>query len=338
MGSSQDQWNKENYDSLSIRVPKGTREVFRQRCAERGVSMNNIVAEAIERFISDTSGMLPKKDFDEYLDSLFEDDTVLNAIIKYERYQDDSWKDNQWRVWPDLSAPIRQLRPTYAPIEGPIFDISPRVIDHTCILLPIASGEEALEHPLNILKRYRYMPKSYLLRAAVNGEHGLGNGWLQQIQSSDAKTIDAGGKPLSQEILAEAADHYSRHQAEKRYIHMDSVWLSAPALYLDFMHQGRNPYYYIPNGIGIDPGVYSGHPWCELFGLPESTVLLTPVKNFTLMVGNPATLIADYNTADKCFKDVLMLELDVAAYVELPDVCVLIENVQVPERPKNLAE
>ena len=336
MGSSQDQWNKENYDSLSIRVPKGTREKFREICAEKGVSMNNVVADAIERFIDDSTGFVPKADLNEYLASLF-DDKPLSEIIQFDIYRDGVWKDRKWRLWPDLSLPIRTMRSRSDPL-GPIIDGSPHILHHKRIQIPIVSGEEALEHPLNILKRYRYMPKNYLLRAAVNGDHGFGDGWLQQIQSSDAKTIDAGGNPLSQEILAEAADHYSMHQMEKRYIHMDSVWLSSPDLYLDFMHQDRNPYYYIPNGIGIDPGLYSSHPWCELFGLPESTVLLTPVKNFTLMVGNPATLIADYNTADKCFKDVLMLELDVAAYVELPEVCVIIENIQVPERPRLLAE
>ena len=44
-------YNKKNYDVIAVRVPKGTREAFKAKCASAGVPQAQIIKKAIEEFL-----------------------------------------------------------------------------------------------------------------------------------------------------------------------------------------------------------------------------------------------------------------------------------------------
>lgn len=44
-------YNKRNYDVIAVRVPKGTRDTFKAKCAAEGVPQAQIIKKAIEEFL-----------------------------------------------------------------------------------------------------------------------------------------------------------------------------------------------------------------------------------------------------------------------------------------------
>lgn len=52
--ASKNKWNAKAYDRISAFLPKGMRDEFKAACAARGVSMNEVVREAVERFLLET--------------------------------------------------------------------------------------------------------------------------------------------------------------------------------------------------------------------------------------------------------------------------------------------
>lgn len=47
------QYAKDNYDRISVFVPKGTREKWKAIAAERGQSLNTLVVEAVNTYLKD---------------------------------------------------------------------------------------------------------------------------------------------------------------------------------------------------------------------------------------------------------------------------------------------
>ena len=45
-------YNKKAYDRISVVVPKGMGEAFKQKCAELGVSQAQIIKQAVEEFLA----------------------------------------------------------------------------------------------------------------------------------------------------------------------------------------------------------------------------------------------------------------------------------------------
>lgn len=45
-------YNKKAYDRISVVVPKGLGEAFKQKCAELGVSQAQIIKQAVEEFLA----------------------------------------------------------------------------------------------------------------------------------------------------------------------------------------------------------------------------------------------------------------------------------------------
>lgn len=46
-------WNAKNYDRMSIVLPKGQKDLLKAACAEAGVSMNSVFADAASRFLAE---------------------------------------------------------------------------------------------------------------------------------------------------------------------------------------------------------------------------------------------------------------------------------------------
>ncbi len=44
-------YNAKAYDSISVRVPKDTKEVFAEICAANGHTMNGVIGEAVKAYI-----------------------------------------------------------------------------------------------------------------------------------------------------------------------------------------------------------------------------------------------------------------------------------------------
>ena len=45
-------YNKKAYDRISVVVPKGMGEAFKQKCAELGVSQAQVIKQAVEEFLA----------------------------------------------------------------------------------------------------------------------------------------------------------------------------------------------------------------------------------------------------------------------------------------------
>ena len=45
-------YNKKAYDRISVVVPKGMGEAFKQKCTELGVSQAQIIKQAVEEFLA----------------------------------------------------------------------------------------------------------------------------------------------------------------------------------------------------------------------------------------------------------------------------------------------
>ena len=47
-------YQKEKYDDIKLRVPKGKREVYRQEAAKRGMSLNKMFEAALDEYLGGT--------------------------------------------------------------------------------------------------------------------------------------------------------------------------------------------------------------------------------------------------------------------------------------------
>ena len=45
-------YNQKAYDRISVVVPKGMGEAFKQKCAELGVSQAQVIKQAVEEFLA----------------------------------------------------------------------------------------------------------------------------------------------------------------------------------------------------------------------------------------------------------------------------------------------
>ena len=50
---AKDKYNKKTYDQISIRVPKGERERFKEAADKRGLSLAQLIRKAVELYISE---------------------------------------------------------------------------------------------------------------------------------------------------------------------------------------------------------------------------------------------------------------------------------------------
>lgn len=46
-----DRYNAKTYDSLLVRLPKGTKEVFQSFCQSNGDTMNGVIVKAVQQYI-----------------------------------------------------------------------------------------------------------------------------------------------------------------------------------------------------------------------------------------------------------------------------------------------
>ena len=50
---AKDKYNKKTYDQISIRVPKGERERFKEAADKRGLSLAQLIRKAVELYITE---------------------------------------------------------------------------------------------------------------------------------------------------------------------------------------------------------------------------------------------------------------------------------------------
>lgn len=50
---AKNRWNAKAYDRVSVLLPKGMRDAFKAACLERGISMNAVIRDAVERFLDE---------------------------------------------------------------------------------------------------------------------------------------------------------------------------------------------------------------------------------------------------------------------------------------------
>nr|DAP12010.1 MAG TPA: hypothetical protein [Bacteriophage sp.] len=48
-----DRWNKKNYDSTVVRLPKGMKERLKAACEKDGISMNSIFVKAAKDYLGE---------------------------------------------------------------------------------------------------------------------------------------------------------------------------------------------------------------------------------------------------------------------------------------------
>ena len=49
-----DRWKAANYTRVNIYLPKGDAAVYKQKCAERNISLSDVPKQAIYKFLGDT--------------------------------------------------------------------------------------------------------------------------------------------------------------------------------------------------------------------------------------------------------------------------------------------
>ena len=48
------EFNKANYDKITLSVPKGTKQIWKEEAAKRGFSLTELVTRSIEAFVSES--------------------------------------------------------------------------------------------------------------------------------------------------------------------------------------------------------------------------------------------------------------------------------------------
>lgn len=54
-------WNKQNYDTYTVSLPKGMKAELKAACAKLDISMNSVFVDAAQRLIAGTEGKMKYK-------------------------------------------------------------------------------------------------------------------------------------------------------------------------------------------------------------------------------------------------------------------------------------
>lgn len=336
---SRKKWNKENYDTILVNIPKGKKEDFKEKCAKEGISMNSFFNNAIQDFL----------DRDQGFASIIGEVTphVLPDVhIRELQYDPNIWLDKEWRMWPELSLARRTMRPASAPVTDntPVLDLSPIKLHPVRLTFYIQAFSET--DPQETIQTNSSRIAQLTWNACMNGYEDNSqkmDGWLSQIKHGGGTILNREGADISWNALEEAASNFRK--LNPRTDLKDSLWICDTSIALSGRCELAKAMTYPDQETAMKHFATdeerlnnpSGFKWTDCVFLEEGSILLIDPRNLVLMTGNTDMHILKDAPGLPEGRHLIALSFELAALVESPQKCVLQTNFKRPDLSELLA-